>query len=68
MSRIQTLATLVKGFLEKKCFPSGPNSGRQGHISFDWITKALKYNIPRPLPHPLHPSKLCFTLLSFTAS
>ncbi len=59
-----------KLFPETKCFASGPNSGRQGHIFFHWTTEASKYNIPRPSPHLSHPSKLRCTQLSlvFTVS
>jgi hypothetical protein len=45
-----------------------PSSGRQGRIFFHWTSEALKYNIPRPLSHLSHPSKLRCTLLSFVAS
>jgi hypothetical protein len=41
-------------FPKTKCFPSGPNSGRQRRISFHW-TK-------------LHPTELHCTLLSYTAT
>jgi hypothetical protein len=41
-------------FPETKCFPSGPNSGRQGHISFHWAK--------------LHPTELHCTLLSYAAT
>jgi hypothetical protein len=41
-------------FPETKCFPSGPNSGRQGHISFHWSK--------------LHPTDLHCTLLSYAAT
>ncbi len=40
-------------FPETKCFPSGPNSGRQGRISFHWAK--------------LHPTELHCTLLSYDA-
>ena len=41
-------------FPETKCFPSGPNLGRQGRISFHWAK--------------LHPNELHCTLLSYDAS
>ena len=40
-------------FPETKCLPSGPTSGRQGHIFFHWAK--------------LHPSELRCNLLSFAA-
>jgi hypothetical protein len=42
-----------KLFPETKGLPSGPNSGRQGHIFFHWAK--------------LHPTKLRCTLLSYAA-
>ncbi len=42
-----------KLFPETKCFPSGPNSGRQGRISFHWAK--------------LHPTELHCALLSYDA-
>jgi hypothetical protein len=41
-------------FPETKCFPSGPNSGCQGRISFHWAK--------------LHPTELHCTLLSYAAT
>ncbi len=41
-------------FPETKCFPSGPNSGRQGRIFFHWAK--------------LHPTELHCTLLSYAAT
>jgi hypothetical protein len=43
-----------KLFPETKCFPSGPNSDRQGRISFHWAK--------------LHPTELHCTLLTYAAS
>jgi hypothetical protein len=43
-----------KTIWRNKCFPSGPNSGRQGRIFFHWAK--------------LHPTELHFTLLSYAAS
>ncbi len=42
-----------KLFPETQCFPAGPNSGRQGRISFHWAK--------------LHPNELQCTLLSYAA-
>ncbi len=44
---------IKKLFPKTKCLPSGPNSGRQGHIFFHWAK--------------LHPTELRCTLLSFAA-
>jgi hypothetical protein len=55
-------------FSETKCFPSGPNSGRQGRIFFHWAKlhptelhcSLLSYAAPYLVT--LHPSELCCTL------
>jgi hypothetical protein len=62
-----------KQFPETKSFPSGPNSGRQGRISFYWAKLhpnelhciLLSYDAPSWATR--HPYELCCTLLSYAA-
>ncbi len=63
-----------KNILETKCFPSGPYSGRQGHISFHW-TKLHPSELHCTFLiyaatswAPLHPYELHCTLLSYAAT
>ncbi len=62
-----------KVFPDTKCLPSGPNSGRQGHIFFQWAKlhptelRCTLLSYAAPYWATLHPTKLCCTLLSYAA-
>ncbi len=50
-----------------KCFLFGPNSGRQGRISFHWAKLCTLLSYSGPSWSTLHPPKLRCTLMSYTA-
>jgi hypothetical protein len=62
-----------KLFPKTKCLPSGPNSGRQGHIFFHWAKlhptelRCTLLSFAAPRWATLHPRELRCTLLSFAA-
>jgi hypothetical protein len=62
-----------KLFPETKCFPSGPNLGRQGRIPFHWSKLHLTELRCTPLSNAapywatLHPIELRCTLISYAA-
>jgi hypothetical protein len=61
-----SLLTIKKKIPETKGFPSGPNSDRQGHISFHWA-KLHPTELHCTYWATMHPPELPGTLMSYAA-